>query len=254
MSKFFAYLGTKTFRKNLIIAIASFVGFLIAIFIGLSFYTQHGEGMTVPKLKGMPVEEAISILESQGFTYQIDSVYQVNKSPGVVVEQDPDQGTNVKPGRSVYLTIITRLAPNVGFPEIVDMSFLEARAVLNNYGLKIGDTSYISDISRDRVVNVKFAGQLLRKGEMVPKGSKIDLVLGDGKGASEVDLPDLTGLSLTEAVFSIKGASLNIGTVMYEGPITDSLNARIIRQLPALSDSLTKVSIGTPINIVLSNP
>ncbi|TZF83684.1 PASTA domain-containing protein [Pedobacter sp. BS3] len=253
MSKLFLYLKTKTFRNNLLVAIGSVIGFVLIVFFCLRFYTRHGEGLPVPKLKGLSVENAIQLLESQGFKYQIDSVFQMDKAPGLVVEQDPDPNTNVKNNRTIYLTIITRQAPNVGFPDIQNITFLEAQAILSNYGLKIGDTTYISDIARDRVLAAKFGGEPVEKGQMLPKGSKVDLVLGDGKGASEVDLPDLKGLTLSEAIFSLKGASLSLGTVMYEGAITDSLNAHIIRQYPALSDSLSKVAIGTKVDVVVSN-
>lgn len=252
MSKFLEYLKTNTFRKNLLIAIASVAGFLLVIFFSLRFYTRHGEGVPVPQLKGLPVEQAIELLESQGLRYQIDSVYQMDKAPGLVVEQDPDPNTNVKLNRTVYLTIITRNAPNVGFPDIFTMSFLEAKAVLNNYGIKIGDTSYASDIVRDRVLQATFRGHSIQKGEEIPKGSIISLVLGDGRGASEVDLPNVIGLTLPEAIFSLKGSSLEPGSIFYEGTVTDSTKALVIKQYPA-ADSLSKVAIGTHVDLILSN-
>ncbi|WP_256013077.1 PASTA domain-containing protein [Desertivirga xinjiangensis] len=253
MNKFLAYLRTSTFRRNLIIAILSIALLLLIIFFSLRFYTRHGEGQPVPKLKGLSVAEAIEILDAQGFKYQIDSVYQMDKKPGLVVEQDPDANTNVKANRTIYLTIITTEAPDVGFPDIFEMTYLEARAVLSNYGIKIGDTTYTSDIARDRILEASYKGRQISRGQQIPKGSVISLVLGDGKGASEVDLPDLIGRTLTESVFVLKGSSLNVGTVNYEGTITDSTTARVIRQFPALSDSLNKVSIGTPVDLTLSN-
>jgi eukaryotic-like serine/threonine-protein kinase len=252
MSKFFAYLKTETFRKNLIIAIVSVIAFILLIFFSLRFYTRHGEGVPVPKLKGLTVEQAVELLDEQGLKYQIDSVYQMDKAPGTVVEQDPDPNTSVKLNRTIYLTIITRNAPDVGFPDIFQKTFLEARAILSNYGLKVGDTSYISDIARDRVLQVEFHGKEVRKGENIPKGSVLKLVLGDGKGASEVDLPNVIGLSLDEATFALKGSSLNLGLVTYEN-VTDSATVRVIKQYPAVSDSLSKVSIGTSIDLILSN-
>ncbi|HEY1024030.1 MAG TPA: PASTA domain-containing protein [Sphingobacteriaceae bacterium] len=253
MSKFFTYLQTKTFRKNLIIAIVSVVAFVIVIFFSLGIYTRHGEGLPVPNLKGMSVENAIEVLDQQGFRYQIDSVYQVDKEPGLVIEQDPDPNTNVKIKRTIYLTIITRQAPFVKFPDIEGRTFLEARATLNNFGLKLGDTTYTSDVARDVVLEINFAGKALRAGQEIPKGSRINLVLGDGLGASEVDIPNLMGLTLNETQFTLKGSSLSLGAVSYQGMITDTLNAKVIRQLPAISDTLSKVSIGTRIDVVLSN-
>lgn len=252
MNKVLTYLKTKTFRTNLIIAIVSVIGFLMLIFFSLRYYTRHGEGVSVPKLQGLSVEEAVSLLEQQGLEYHIDSVYQMDKPPGTVVEQDPDQNTHVKLNRTIYLTIITRTAPNVGFPDIFVKTYLEARAVLSNYGIKIGDTSYISDIARDRVLEVHFRGKQITLGDEIPKGSVISLVLGDGKGASEVDLPDLTGLLLNEAVLSLRGSSLSPGVITYEN-VTDSSTAKVVKQFPALSDSVSKVSIGSRIDLILSN-
>ena len=250
MNKLIEYLRTKTFRKNLLIAIGSVVAFLIFIFYSLGFYTHHGEGMPVPKLKGLPIAKAIQLLEEQGLRYQInDSIYLIDQPPGVVVEQDPDPNTNVKANRTIYL-IVTRDAPNIKFPDIEGRTFLEVSSILNNYQLKIGDTTYRSDVARDVILEAELGGIIIRKGQQIPKGSSIDLILGDGLGASEVDIPNLFGLNLNEARMALLGSSLILGNISFEGSI-DTVNSKIIRQFPAISDTLNKVSIGTPIDIVL---
>lgn len=253
MGRFFKYLGTRAFAKNLMIAIFLVIISLVIVFYSLNFYTRHGEGLPVPKLKGLPIEQAIELLESKGFRYKIDSVYIMDKQPGLVVEQDPDANTNVKNNRTIYLTIITRTAPNITLPDIDGKPFLEARAILNNYGLKIGDTTYVSDVARDVITSVTFGGRKITTGQQLPKGSKIDLVLGNGLGASEVDLPNLKDLSLDEVRLVLSGSLLTLGSVKYEKSVSDSLNGKVIKQFPAISDSLKKVSIGTKIDIVISN-
>lgn len=253
MSKFFKYLATPEFRKQLIIAIGSLVALILILFFSLRFYTRHGEGIAVPLVKGLYVEDAVRILEDHNLRYQIDSVFIMDKEPGVVVEQDPDPETNVKTDRIIYLTIVSSQTPDVNFPDIENKTFLEARAMLENYGLKLGDTTYKSDIARDAVLEFSYAGRPLKIGQKIPKGSKIDLILGDGMGASEIEVPDFRGLTLSEAKFSIKGSSLTLGEVYYEGIITDSASAVVISQLPSVQDSVVKVSIGTRVNLVLSN-
>ncbi|OAQ40613.1 serine/threonine protein kinase [Pedobacter psychrophilus] len=254
MSKFFKYLATPVFRKNLIIAFAVISILIFTLFISLRFYTRHGEGKPVPDLKGLSIEKAVEILENEGFRYQVDSVFILDKAPGLVTEQDPDANTNVKDNRMIYLTIVSSQTPDVNFPDIENKTFIEAQAMLSNYGLKVGDTIYRSDIARDAVLEFTFAGQPLRIGQKVPKGSKINLVLGDGFGASEVELPNLVGLTLSEAMFSLKGASLTLGSITYEGAVKDSLSAVIKYQTPLYNpDSLIKVNIGTNINVVISN-
>ena len=254
MSKFFKYLATPEFRKQLIIAIVSVLVLVMVLFVSLRYYTRHGEGKPVPNLKGLSVENAVQLLESEGFRYQIDSVYIMDKKAGLVLEQDPDPNTNVKDNRMIYLTIVSSQTPDVNFPDIENKTLVEAQAMLSNYGLKIGDTTYQADIARDAILGFSFAGQAIRIGQKIPKGSRIDLILGDGFGASEVDLPDLIGLTLSEAMFSIKGASLTLGSTTYDGVVRDSANAKIIMQTPNfIPDSLNKISIGTRINLVLSN-
>lgn len=254
MSKLFQYLRTKTFRRNLIIAIISIIVFVVAIFFILRNYTHHGEKIQVPDLKEKSITEAISLLEQQGFRYQVDSVYQANAEPGVIIDQDPIAGSFVKDNRTVYLTMITLTPPIVTFPEIREMTFLEARAILGNYELRVGDTTYVADIARDVVLDVRYGGEELKAGQEIPKGSRINLVLGNGMGDSEVLVPNVVGLTLNEARFSILGSSLTVGTVNYMGYITDSLTARVISQNPpADSLQMQKVSVGTAINLALSN-
>ena len=250
MSKLIDYLRSKTFRKNLIWAIGSILLFLIIIFYSLGFYTHHGEGLPVPKLKGLTIEKAIEILEEKGLRYQInDSIFLIDKPPGFVVEQDPDPNTNVKTNRTIYL-IITRDAPNIKFPDIQGRTYLEVLSILNNYQLKVGDTTYRSDVAKDVVLEALIGGNIVSKGQSVSKGSNINLVLGDGLGASEVDIPNLLGLDLSEAKMAILGSSLKLGIISFEGR-ADSINTRVIKQSPSISDTLSKVNMGTQIDIVL---
>ncbi|MDB4924254.1 PASTA domain-containing protein [Mucilaginibacter sp.] len=251
MNKFGAYIKTKSFRNTLLFAIGSVITVVLIAFFSLGFYTNHGSGIPVPKLKGMPIDRAISILKDQGFNYEIDSVYRGDAPPGTVVEQDPDPETNVKENRVIYLTMVTRQAPAIPLPDIEQKSFIEAEAVLLNNGLKVGDTTYRADIARNVVLEVRLGGQIIKTGTKIPKGSKIDLTLGDGAGASEVEVPDLINQNLNDMKFVINQSRLTIGTITYQGSITDSTNLIIIGQSPMKTDSATKVSIGTRINLTV---
>lgn len=253
MGNFIAYLKTKSFRNNLLAAIGTVIGILLIAFFSLRFYTKHGEGLNVPELKGLTLAQAVSKLEDIGLRYEIDSVYIMDKPPGIVTDQDPDANTFVKGNRTIYLTINTAQAPNVKFPDIETKSLREAQAILESYRLKLGDTTYKPDVARDVVLEAFFGGQPIKTGEVLPSGSRINLILGDGRGNEEVELPSLIGLTIDEAKFSLKGAMLSIGQITYEGQITDSANAVIVMQYPLVADTVTKVKIGTPINITLSN-
>lgn len=253
MSKFLSYLKTKSFRNNLFAAIFTVIAILVIAFFSLRYYTKHGQGLNVPELKGLSFEQAVSKLESLGLRYEVDSVYIMDKPPGLVIDQDPEMNTFVKDNRTIYLTINTSQAPNVTFPDIEFKSLREVQSLLEGFGLKVGDTTYKADVSRDVVLEATYRGSAIKNGDVIPKGSRIDLVLGDGRGNEEVDIPNLIGLTKDEARFSLRGSMLILGQITYEGTITDSANAVIVMQNPVLSDTLTKVRIGTPVNIILSN-
>ena len=251
MSKFWAYLKTKQFRNTLLMAIGSLLLVILIVFFSLGFYTRHGEGVPVPQLKGLSVEKAINVLNDQGFDYKIDSVYVLDKPPGAVVEQDPDAGTNVKENRTIYLTVVTRQAPLIALPDLEPLTYREAVATIANYGLKVGDTTFKPDIA-NHVLEVRFAGQAIKPGTKLPKGSRIDLVLGSGTGASEVDIPDLVNLDLNSARFVLKQNGLTMGAIQYQGNISDSTNVTVVAQSPIKTDSLSKVSLGTRINLTVT--
>lgn len=252
MSKVWAYLKTKYFLRNFLGAIGVVIAVVLIAFFSLGVYTKHGTGIPVPQLVGLKIERATALLEEQGFEYKIDSVYILDKAPGTVTVQDPDAGTSVKEGRVVYLTVVTRLAPNVVLPDLHDVTYLEAVAALSNYGLKVGDTTYAADIARNKVLQIKFSGQVLKTGDKIPKGSVVDLVLGNGAGASEVDVPDVVNQDLDAARVAIIGGNLTVGTITYQGAITDSANLVVVQQFPAKTDSTSKVSLGTRINLTVS--
>jgi beta-lactam-binding protein with PASTA domain len=66
----------------------------------------------------------------------------------------------------------------------------------------------------------------------------IDLVLGDGLGDADVPMPDLTGLTLEEANNLLSSSSLNMGSVNYQGTITDSSSVKVFRQSPAFNEGM----------------
>ena len=124
---------------------------------------------------------------------------------------------------------------------------------MNSFGLKVGDTVYKADVSRDVVLEVSFGGQAIKPGDIIPKGSKIDMLLGDGRGSEDVEIPSLLGFTKDEAAFSLRGSNLKLGIITYDGNITDTANAVVVLQSPMVSDTLSKVKLGTPVNITLSN-
>lgn len=252
LSSFIAFLKTKEFRKHVLIAAATIALLLFILIKSLDIYTRHGESNTVPNLKGMTLDQAMKLLADKNFKFEIDSVYSIEKPHGTIMEQDPDPETQVKEGRTIYLSIVSMIPPHVKVPDLKDVSLREATAILESYGLKVGELIYKPDLAQNAVLALQMAGQEIKTGESIPKGSIIDLVLGDGYGNTHVKIPKLVGLTYEEAVFVLQGSSLNVGRVSFDANIKDTTAAGLIvyKQIPSETDTLS-LSQGEPIDLFI---
>lgn len=251
--EFKEFIFSRIFLKQILLALAAFTILMIILINGLAFITKHGEEVTVPKLTGLQVGEATKLLLAQNFKVQVDSVFVDDKPGGQVIDQTPLAGSNVKDNRRIYLTMVTFQAPSVHLPRFEDTPYKEYLSDLKTLGLGVDSITYKPDIAQDLVLGVTFRNHSLSDGAVLPKGSKINLVLGDGNGGMVV-LPNLTGLNLDEAKFGIRGSQLSLGRVIFDSTSHDSLRARVYRQSPAAkTDTVVKVSQGTLIDLYLKN-
>ncbi len=69
-------------------------------------------------------------------------------------------------------------------PNLLGKTKRHVESELLSLGFKLGTFSYVTDRGKNVVRAVKFNGKRIEKGDMVPKNSKINLILGDGKGGS----------------------------------------------------------------------
>jgi beta-lactam-binding protein with PASTA domain len=230
-------------RKILIHLVASVVAMITILFTLVSWlgsYTNHGETVTVPNIKGMKYAELKEYLENKNLNVKISdsSMFLLDKGPGVVVEQDPRPNEQVKEGRTIYVSITRTVPPQVKMPNLIDVSQRQAEAILFSYGLRLGSMIYKPDLAKGAILEMSCKGKLLKAGEPISKGSRIDLVLGDGIGITDVAVPNLLNLSLEEAVFVLKGSALNVGEVSYPSGKLDSVNFFVVEQMPMPGDSV----------------
>jgi len=247
----FSFLRSKSFRNNLLIAVVALVVLGLSMQFWLNSFTKHGENIAVPDFRGMSQEKAQSVSEENNLEIVVvDSLYEIGKKPGVVLDQDPAPKTNVKEGRAIYVTLNASLPPKVKMPNLIDVSLRQAEAMLESYGLKVGRTSYKPDMAKNAVLEQRYKGAPIAPGKEISKGAAIDLVLGDGAGAVDVQIPELTGLTRGEAFFVLKGISLSLGNVRYDAGVKDTLAATIYRQVPTATDGAV-IQQGESIDIFL---
>jgi len=239
--------------KNLLLAIGIVVALSWGVLIGIDYYTHHGESETIPDLRGLNVEEAEVLLSKKGlYTQIIDSVYVRGKKLGTIIDQIPAPNSNVKSNRPIYLVINSRKVRQVTLPEINDVSFRQADAMLKSVGLSYSSVEYAPSEYKDLVIDVKFHGRSVVPGTRVPEGSSVVLVVGNGLGASDsvMSVPSIKGLKLEEARQRIQSASFVMGAVEFDVPTSGDEDKYVIyRQRPAAGSSLP---VGTRIDVYLS--
>lgn len=228
-----SFMFSRTFAYNLAAALLLVAGLLIGVQSWLKSFTHHGESITVPDIRGMKQQRMERFLSDNNLRYEIvDSIFEVGKKAGTVLEQDPAPGSKVKEGRTLYITVNSSQPPKVKMPNLIDVSYRQAEAILASFGLKVGQLIYKPDLAKNAVLEQQYRGKPIMHGKEISKGSVIDLVLGDGMGNTEVPVPDLIGLTQGEAIFVLKGSSLNIGTVHMDAGVRDSTRAKVYRQSP----------------------
>lgn len=242
----------KTLALNsILILIILYLISLLGSFL-LGTYTRHGESLTLPNLKGLGFEEVQEILTQKKLRYIITDTAFVDSLPkGSIVEQNPSPNTKVKEGRFIYITLNSNSSVGVLMPNLINNSLRFAETVLASSGLKLGSVIYKPDIAAGAVLDQLYRNQSIQPNIKIPKGASIDLIVGDGMGSTEVDMPDLTNLTLNEARGVLESNLLQVGSIVYEGK-ADSLNAIIKRQSPAFQDGL-KIKSGQQIDLFLAN-
>jgi eukaryotic-like serine/threonine-protein kinase len=249
------FLKSRIFIKHLLLSFAITLGLVLFILLVLRIYTRHGQAFPVPNVSGMTEEKFSEVLHDAHLKYKvIDSTYNPEIVPGAVVDQIPDPGHKVKRGRMVYLTINTKAPEQVSVPKLTDISYRHAVAQLESVGLLPGKIIYEPSEFQNLVLKARLAGRDISEGEKVPKGTIIDLVLGSGENGGTSILPDLRGMTMSEAVIVLTNSSLNIGTVFYDATVVthnDSTEAFVYRQHPS-PDFSFQTTTGAEVDVWLS--
>jgi eukaryotic-like serine/threonine-protein kinase len=229
----FAALIKRPLWVNILLALGLSLLILFLFFQTLEFWTNHGEYLRVPDVKGKNYKEAADLLDKAGFDVVVqDSVYYDSVSPLVIIKQFPDPDATVKVNRTIYLTINRSTAPLINMPNLIGMSFRNAELEMRARGLKLGDTMYVPDIAKNAVKDQLAGGVTLKPGTPVAMGTRISLVLGAGIGNEDISVPDLFGMPYAEAVTLLESNGIILGVVLPDTDLSDTLAGFVYWQNP----------------------
>jgi beta-lactam-binding protein with PASTA domain len=221
----------KTFLGSVLLIMGVCIALYFIFFASLATITGHGEELKVPDLKGKHINLVYNELIDQGFAVNIDSVYDPDNKPFIILDQLPLPGNTVKPGRHISLSVNKVVPPSSKMPNLINLSFRSAQLVLKSNKLILGDTIIKPDMALGAVVEQIFNGEAISPGTAIAQGSKIDLVIGGGYQSVRVAVPDVLNLTYEVGTSILSASGLNYD-IMWEGEITDTASAIIYYQLP----------------------
>lgn len=252
MKGLISFIFSRVFLVNMAIAILILIMLLFGTMWYLKSYTRFGESVTVKDLTGLTVSEVEEALISSNLKFVVyDSVYVPGKKPLTVIDQEPKPLSKVKENRTIYITINASKPPKVGLPDIFEKPFREASKKLIGAGLKLDSVIYRpSGINGNFVMEVLYGGQPINVGYLLQVGSRVDLVVSSGFG-EPAEAPCLLGMSLDVAKINLTENYLAIGALVYDGSVTDTSKAIIVRQIPEPRPGVM-LNVGTPIDLFFS--
>lgn len=183
---------------NLLLAVVITIGVIFGVLAWLDHYTRHNQAVVVPDVKGLTVSEAAQFFESNGLRYNvIDSVFAKDAAPGSIVELVPSAGSKVKEGRIVFITVNALTSQMATLPEVEDLSFRQAYALLKAAGFTNIEIIYKPGEYKDLALGIETNGKLLTPGEHVPLAAPLELLVSNGE--PEEELTDSTAVETIDA-------------------------------------------------------
>ncbi|GAB5538729.1 MAG: hypothetical protein Salg2KO_08320 [Salibacteraceae bacterium] len=228
------------------------IGLIAAAYFYLKSYARAGEAIAVPEIEGFDIIEAEAILKKADLkAVVVDSLYMPEKRGGVILDQEPNGLALVKSGREIYITISRYKTPQVSIPNVLDQTSAIAINKLTRRGFVIGELIPKPNPCQGCAIGMEMNGSEVKVGASVPKGSTIDLVVGESDGNALTSAPILFGLTENEASEILHIHQLNVGAVIYDDceNAEDSASARIFWQS---IEGNNDVGIGDPISVRLS--
>ncbi|MBU4194413.1 MAG: Stk1 family PASTA domain-containing Ser/Thr kinase [Actinobacteria bacterium] len=208
---------------------------VLGIGVGVWAIIGGSGGVTVPNVVGKTTENATAILSEKGLKLEISkTVIDLSKPEGVVISQDPQEGSSISKGGTVKV-VVTKGA--VVVPDLTGMSQGEAEAALEAVGMELQGVSnqYSQGVEKGKIVS-----QSPSPGTQVSEGSSVSIVVS--KGPELVTVPEVVGLSQGAATQKLEGAGLKAEVA--EVPSTEA-KGTVLSQSPEAGGQVPKGSTVT---------
>lgn len=195
----------------------------------------------IPNFCGLAVK---NLTREEWLDVDIEYRYDENTPAGIVFAQTPTGGSRRRLNdEACQVTVVVSLGQeSILLPHIAGRDVWEVATELRNLGLVVNTVMKPSPRAAGRVLESE-----PRAGESVPKGTTVTLTVSQGEKQSIVRVPQLVGLSRSDALIRLWLCQLNVGEVIEEP--SDAPAGTVFRQSHTEG---TVVLPGTKITIYIS--
>jgi beta-lactam-binding protein with PASTA domain len=235
MKRILDWFQSHLIAKHLALAVVAALCLVAIAYYAMDFGTRHSARRVVPSFVGLAMDDAEHFADRRDLEVVVnDSLYVASYPGGVVLEQHPVEGTVVKPGRKIYVTISSMSQRKAVVPFVANRTLRQALNMLETAGFAIERIDYVPDMATNYVL-----GEYVGNNEIV-QGSTFEAIVGSGvvlkvgvsAKATSIAVPQLTGLTIFEAKNRIWESGLNVGDVAFDQgiPAIERSNAKVYFQ------------------------
>ena len=254
-SSWFATLKSKPILWNITLIVVVLLSLLILSYVALAIGTRHGMRRTVPDFTGLALKDAKYYAEKRDLKLIInDSLYVPAYPGGMVLEQLPKGGVDVKAGRKIYITINSFAQKKLPMPYVAGRSLRQAKNMLEGAGFCIERLEYVEDIATNYVLAQYLGGvEITAESDIkIEKGTGVVLKVGVSPDQNLTTVPRLIGRKLFDAKGKLWEQGLNVGQIVYDDGINllNEDDARVCYQ-SAMQTSELKLGESVSIRLTL---
>lgn len=182
--------------------------FALAVFRGCN--SAQAKDVDVPNYVGKTLVEAKED-NSNNFRFEIKSKYDESKEIGAILDQEPAGGSmKVKSGSTITLTV-NGTDTEVSVPFVTNFSEKEALQSLKDKNF-MAEVVYVENTKTPKGYTID---TFPKAGVKATIGSTVYIYVANGAKPEQVQLPSVTGLTLSEAKSELEGLGLTVET-MYD--------------------------------------
>ena len=216
-------------------------------YLTLTYIIKSEDTVIVPDLVGKDVVSALELLTDLQLNTKVSgSEYSHQFPKNHVTFQEPEAGSEIKKDRDIRI-MISKGTHNILMPNLVALSEQQARMIMEENGISRGRLSqtFNQNIAKDQIM-----AQVPAPGVMITRGASVDILVSMGDRAAELKMPDLSGLTLDEAVFRVEKNNLAVGAIQSQF-IKQKPRNIVIRQEPLAG---YRVIENSPVHLVINRP